>query len=51
MEDYKRMYLMLFNGITEILEKNSKEFNVFNIIEDLKKLQQESEEMYMEKNE
>ncbi len=48
MEDYKRMYLHLFNGITEIINKNQKEFNVFEIIENLKKLQMETEEMYIE---
>ena len=48
MEDYKRMYLHLFNGITEIIDKNQKEFNVFEIIENLKKLQLETEEMYIE---
>lgn len=48
MEDYKRMYLHLFNGITEIIDKNQKEFNVFEIIEKLRKLQLETEEMYIE---
>ena len=48
MEDYKRMYLHLFNGITEIIDKNQKEFNVFEIIEKLRKLQVETEEMYIE---
>ena len=48
MEDYKRMYLHLFNVITEIIDKNQKEFNVFEIIEKLRKLQLETEEMYIE---
>ena len=48
MEDYKRMHLHLFNGITEIIDKNQKEFNVFEIIEKLRKLQLETEEMYIE---
>ena len=51
MEDYKKMYIKLFNGITEIIEKNSKGFNVHEIIEDLKKLQCEAEEMYIENDE
>ena len=51
MEDYKKMYIKLFNGITEIIEKNSKGFNVHEIVEDLKKLQCEAEEMYIENDE
>ena len=35
MPDYKKLYFKMFNGITDI-------------IEELKKLQQEAEEMYIE---
>ena len=38
MPDYEKMYFELFNGVTDI-------------IEDLKKLQQKTEKMYMEKEE
>ena len=51
MEDYKKMYLHLFNGISDVIKKNSKEFNVYEILKDLKKLQCEAEEMYIENDE
>ena len=38
MPDYEKMYFELFNGVTDI-------------IEELKKLQQKTEKMYMEKEE
>lgn len=38
MQDYEKMYFELFNGVTDI-------------IEDLKKLQQKTEKMYMEEKE
>lgn len=52
MNIYKQMYLMLFNGITEVTEKmqtvQSETLCMEKYLFALRRLQQQSEEMYME---
>lgn len=51
MEDFKDLYFLLFNGITDIIEKYDNTGEYDSIINDLKELQIEAEERYISKEE
>ena len=47
MNKYKDMYYMLFNEISDAIEKLENDFDTKAVVENLKKAQQNAEEIYV----
>ncbi len=44
---YKDMYYMLFNEVSDAIEKLENDFDTKSVVENLKKAQQNTEEIYI----